>query len=73
MDVQGVWVERIFEALPHAVILARDDQRIAFVNRRAEELFGYARTELVGQPLEILLPERVRGHHAIASTWPVTS
>jgi PAS domain S-box-containing protein len=64
MDVQGVWVERIFEALPHAVILADNDQRIALVNRRAEELFGYARSELVGQPLEILLPDRVRGHHA---------
>src|ERR1700734_2754443 len=64
MDVQGVWVERIFEALPHAVILAANDQRIAIVNRGPEELFGYARSELVGRPLEILLPERVGGHHA---------
>lgn len=63
MDVQDDWFERIFEGLPDGVILTRGDQRVALVNRHAEELFGYARAELVGRPLEILIPERLRGHH----------
>ena len=34
------------------------------LNARTEEVFGYRRDELVGQPLEILLPERFREAHA---------
>ncbi len=37
--------------------------RIEMVNAKAEELFGYTRAELVGQQLEILVPERLRGVH----------
>ncbi|MGA2342854.1 MAG: PAS domain S-box protein [Steroidobacteraceae bacterium] len=64
MNEHGEWFERIFEGLPDAVILTGQDQRIALVNRHAEEIFGYARTELVGQPIDILIPERLRNHHA---------
>lgn len=64
MDWQGEWFERIFESLPDAVLLTGRGQRIALVNRHAEALFGYARAELIGQPLEILIPERLRGNHA---------
>jgi len=64
MDWQGEWFERIFDSLPNAVLLTGHGQRIALVNRHAEALFGYARTELVGQPIEILIPERLRGNHA---------
>jgi PAS domain S-box-containing protein len=35
------------------------------VNVHAEKMFGYSRTELVGQPLEILLAERFRGSHSL--------
>src|SRR5260221_153556 len=37
--------------------------RIEMVNTQAERVFGYARTELLGQPVEMLVPERFRGHH----------
>src|SRR4051812_49748659 len=36
---------------------------IVMVNAQAERVFGYSRTELLGQPIEILVPPRYRGHH----------
>jgi diguanylate cyclase (GGDEF)-like protein/PAS domain S-box-containing protein len=50
----------ILEGLPDAVVAAAQDERIVYANALAEELFGYTRTELVGQPVQTLWPERVR-------------
>jgi diguanylate cyclase (GGDEF)-like protein/PAS domain S-box-containing protein len=50
----------ILEGLPDAVVAAGRDGRILFANALAEELFGYARSELLGQPVQMLWPERVR-------------
>lgn len=52
--------EAILEGLPDAVVAAARDGRIVLVNALAEELFGYSRQDLVGQPVEMLWPERVR-------------
>jgi len=52
--------EAILEGLPDAVVAASRDGRIVFVNSLAEELFGYAREELIGQPVDRIWPERVR-------------
>ena len=38
--------------------------RIALLNARAEKMFGYSRAELIGKPVEVLIPERFRGGHA---------
>ncbi len=46
------------EASPSGTILIDHEGRIVLVNARAEELFGYARDELVGENVEILLPDR---------------
>ncbi len=54
---------RFLETAPDAVVIANRDGDIAFINTQAELLFGYAREELVGKPLEILIPERFRGRH----------
>ncbi|MBI2255100.1 MAG: PAS domain S-box protein [Proteobacteria bacterium] len=45
------------------MIMVNAAGRIEMVNIQAERVFGYARTEMVGQPVEMLLPERMRGHH----------
>ena len=37
---------------------------ILMVNRRIEQLFGYERAELIGQPVEMLVPQRMKSHHA---------
>jgi diguanylate cyclase (GGDEF)-like protein/PAS domain S-box-containing protein len=50
----------ILEGLPDAVVASAADGRIVYVNALAEELFGYAREELVGRPVELLWPARIR-------------
>jgi len=37
---------------------------IWFANRRVSALFGYEHDEIIGEDIEILMPERLRGHHA---------
>ncbi len=54
----------ILEGLPDAVVAAARDGRIVFVNERAEQLFGYAPDELIGQSVLTLWPERVREQYA---------
>jgi PAS domain S-box-containing protein len=53
----------LLESAPDAIVIVGADGRIQLVNRRAEELFAYGRDELVGQPVERLLPERLRSIH----------
>jgi diguanylate cyclase (GGDEF)-like protein/PAS domain S-box-containing protein len=53
----------VLEGLPDATVGATRDGRIVFVNGLAEEQFGYQRDELLGQPIETLWPERVRGRY----------
>jgi protein-histidine pros-kinase len=45
------------------MVVVDSDGQIRLVNVQTERLFGYARSELVGQPLEILIPERFRQGH----------
>jgi PAS domain S-box-containing protein len=54
----------LMEAAPYALLVARRDGAISFVNGKVTELFGYQRTELLGQPVEILLADPLRGRHA---------
>ncbi len=60
----GNWFELILEGIPAAILMADRSRRITLVNRSTEALFGYSRTELIGQPLEMLLPQRFREQHA---------
>ena len=53
------------DLVPEAIVVLDDQAVIVAVNRDARELFGYSREELVGKPLELLVPERPpRAHSA---------
>src|SRR5713226_527807 len=53
----------LLEAAPDAMVCVDADGRIALVNAQTERLFGYGRDELVGQPVEMLVPDAVRDVH----------
>jgi PAS domain S-box-containing protein len=53
----------VVELSPDAILLADHQGQIQLVNRQTEVLFGYARADLLGQPVELLLPTRFQGIH----------
>src|SRR5712691_1392361 len=57
------WVTGLLEAAPDAMVCADADGRITLVNAQTERLFGYARDELIGRPVEILVPDQARAAH----------
>ena len=57
---------RIVSIAADAIISMDERQRITMFNSGAEKIFGYAQSEIIGKPLEMLLPERVGERHAAA-------
>jgi formate hydrogenlyase transcriptional activator len=55
--------EKLFEASPDAIVVTDAEGRITSINPQVERLFGYGRRELIGQDVEILVPERFRHAH----------
>jgi len=51
------------EASPSGMLMADESGRIVLVNSQVEQLFGYTRDELLGQSVEILVPQRLREQH----------
>jgi len=54
---------QVIEAAPNAMVMVGSNGGIALVNAQTEKLFGYPRSELIGRPVEMLVPERNRGQH----------
>ncbi len=53
----------LLEAAPDAMVIVDEDGAIVLVNGQTLHLFGYEREELIGQPVDLLIPERLRPGH----------
>lgn len=53
----------VVESAPDAIVMTQSDGGIMLINRQVEAMFGYRRDELLGQSVEVLVPDRVRAAH----------
>lgn len=63
MDVPAEWYRQIVESEPNALVVVDADGRIVLVNAETERLFGYPRGELLGQSVDLLVPDDLRERH----------
>jgi methyl-accepting chemotaxis protein len=63
VDEAGDQYRLVVEAAPIAFVAITRDGIIELVNAQTEKLFGYRREELLGQPVEMLVPQRFRTNH----------
>ena len=57
------YARSLLEAAPDAMVIANREGRIVLVNAQTQQLFGYSAEELIGQPVELLVPERFHAVH----------
>ena len=62
-DPDGMDFRELVDAAPDGMIVCDRAGTITLVNLQAERMFGYSRDELIGKPVETLIPERLRPRH----------
>jgi len=63
MDELAEITQHLLRSSPDALIVIDERSRIRFANDTVTELLGYRPADLLGQPLDVLVPERLRGRH----------
>lgn len=59
--------QEVLESAPDGIIVVNGEGKILLVNAETEKMFGYSRNELLGQAVEILVPQQLRKEHAMMS------
>jgi PAS domain S-box-containing protein len=54
----------LLESAPDGIVIVDGTGTIVLVNTQAQRMFGYEEAELIGQPVEMLMPGHLRGNHA---------
>ena len=62
-DLSAARLSEMLESAPDGMLMTDEGGTILAVNRRIESLFGYDRVELLGRPVEVLLPDHLRNVH----------
>ncbi|MEY4754993.1 MAG: hypothetical protein RJA44_2668 [Pseudomonadota bacterium] len=57
-------LQALFDSVPDAILISDPQGRIVQLNQRAVGFFGYSPEQLIGQPIDLLVPERARARHA---------
>lgn len=60
---QDALVQGVFHSSPDALVIVKSDGSIKLVNSQCEIIFGYQHDELIGQPIEVLIPDRFKKNH----------
>lgn len=58
-----VFFRNLLESAPDAMIIVDEQGKMVIVNGQAERMFGYKRDEMLGAPIDMLIPERSQGAH----------
>ncbi len=65
MDATNDMFRAVVDAAPTGVVLVNEEGHIVLVNRHLLQLFGHEESELIGQGIEVLLPQRIRASHPV--------
>jgi PAS domain S-box-containing protein len=63
MNIDATHLISLFEYATEGIILTNDKGNIVLVNPAAQRIFGYEAVELIGHPIEMLIPERYKPQH----------
>ena len=63
MNVDPTHVASLFENATEGLILTNGQGNIVLINPAAQRMFGYKAAEIIGQPVEVLIPQRFTDHH----------